>query len=29
MLKLNKKGMTDVGFFDPNRTLKDTVTPYD
>ena len=29
MLKLKKKGMTDVGFFDLNRTFKDTVTPYD
>ena len=29
MLKLKKKGMTDVGFMDPNHTFKDTVTPYD
>ena len=29
MLKLKKKEMTDVGFFDPNRTFKDMVTPYD
>ena len=28
MLKLKKKGMTDVGFMDPNRTFKDMVTPY-
>ena len=29
MLKLKRKGLTDVGFMDPNRTFKDTVTPYD
>ena len=29
MLKLKRKGLTDVGFMDPNRTCKDTVTPYD
>ena len=29
MLKLKRKGLTDVGFMDPNHTFKDTVTPYD
>ena len=29
MLKLKRKGLNDVGFMDPNRTFKDTVTPYD
>ena len=29
MLKLKRKGLTNVGFMDPNRTFKDTVTPYD
>ena len=29
MLKIKRKGLTDVGFMDPNRTFKDTVTPYD
>ena len=29
MLKLKRKGLTDVGFMDPNRTCKDPVTPYD
>ena len=29
MLKLKRKGLTDVGFMDPNCTFKDTVTPYD
>ena len=29
MLKLKRKGLTDIGFMDPNRTFKDTVTPYD
>ena len=26
--KTKEKGLTDVGFMDPNRTFKDTVTPY-
>jgi hypothetical protein len=29
MLKLKSKGLTDVGFVDPNRTFKDTLTRYD
>ena len=29
MLKLKRKELTDVGFMDLNRTVKDTVTPYD
>ena len=29
MLKLKRKQLADVGFMDPNRTFKDTVTPYD
>ena len=29
MLKLKRKGLTDVGFMDPNRTFKDIVTPHD
>jgi hypothetical protein len=29
MPKLKKKGLTDVGFMDLNRTFKDMVTPCD
>ena len=29
MLKLKRKGLTDVGFIDLNRTFKDTLTRYD
>jgi hypothetical protein len=29
MLKLKRKGLTDVDFMDPNSTFKDTLTRYD